>query len=321
MCKKSREGSIIMKSAVDGIPFPALPTLLSSANDLVILRLEHIPRTGYVLPEVMIVCLATLTRLKTLQIEFQSPSSHPGRISLPPETRAVLPVLTSFEFRGVCRYLEELVSRIDSPQLNSIKMSIKYSRLDDFRVAELVEYVNRSYSLQPIPFRRVKIACDGSGLYFSADDNWWSSDSIAISCGAFGWQVSDVTHVLSQFSTILSCVAHLKFCESGRAWSRHSGWLPLGMGDADWLSLFHLFTAVQTLYIPEELSGQIALALEGVAGDMVTHVLPALSLLCLENHPASSVEKFVAVRRDSDRLVTIVKKTEFDARLRCYLSE
>ena len=305
---------------LDGVPFPALPTLLSSANDLVVLRLEGIPGNGYVSLEAMIVCLATMTRLKTLHIKFQSPSSHPDQIHLPPETRAVLPALTSFEFRGFCEYLEGLVSRIDSPQLDRINISIMRPQLADFRVAQLVEFVNRSYSLQPTLFSRVTISCEGR-IYFS-DDTRGSSDSIVTSCEALGWVISDIVHVLSQFSAILSYVAHLKFCESSRPATRLEGWQPVGMGDTEWPQLLHLFTAVRTLYIPEELSGQIALALEGVAREMVTDVLPALSLLYLENQPASSVETFVAVRRDSGRpVITVNKKTEFDTRLQSYLSK
>ncbi len=48
------------------IPFPELPTLLMSARDLVSLRLDYVPPTGYISPEAMVAGLAMLTRLKTL---------------------------------------------------------------------------------------------------------------------------------------------------------------------------------------------------------------------------------------------------------------
>jgi hypothetical protein len=35
---------------LDGIPFPSLPTLLSSASNLVTLKLDKIPQTGYISP-------------------------------------------------------------------------------------------------------------------------------------------------------------------------------------------------------------------------------------------------------------------------------
>ena len=56
---------------LDGIPFPALPRLLLSTSNLVWLGLSNIPQTGYIPPEDMVLALATLTRLGTLQIGFQ----------------------------------------------------------------------------------------------------------------------------------------------------------------------------------------------------------------------------------------------------------
>jgi hypothetical protein len=98
-------------------------------------------------------------------------------------------------------------------------------------------------------------------------------------------------NLLSQFPAILSTMAHLKIYGGIGARS----WQAMGMDDAEWLPLLHLFTAVQTLYIPEELSGHIILAREDVAKETATDVLPALSLLCLENqpcHPSKSSSLF-----------------------------
>ncbi len=47
-----------------GIPYPALPSLLLSASNLVELRLHEIPPTGYISPESMVVGLAALPRLE-----------------------------------------------------------------------------------------------------------------------------------------------------------------------------------------------------------------------------------------------------------------
>ena len=63
-----------------GIPFPQLPRLLLSTNDLVVLRLEKIPDSGYIPCDVMAAGLSTSTKLETLIIEFQSMDPHsPGR--------------------------------------------------------------------------------------------------------------------------------------------------------------------------------------------------------------------------------------------------
>ncbi|KAH9172839.1 hypothetical protein EDB89DRAFT_840474 [Lactarius sanguifluus] len=68
---------------LDVIPFPALPTLLLSASDLLELHLLNIPPTGYIAPDATIACLAVLPRLEQFVIEFQWATPRPGRISPP----------------------------------------------------------------------------------------------------------------------------------------------------------------------------------------------------------------------------------------------
>jgi len=48
------------------IPFPTLPKLLLSANDLVRLSLEDIKRAGYISPDVMATCLAVFDKARLL---------------------------------------------------------------------------------------------------------------------------------------------------------------------------------------------------------------------------------------------------------------
>ena len=96
-------------------PFPALPTLLLSARDLVTLQLYSIPPAGYISPEEMVACLAVLPRLKMFGIEFDMLTPQLNRSHPPPIARAILPALTSFNFRGCCGYLEDLVAPIDGP--------------------------------------------------------------------------------------------------------------------------------------------------------------------------------------------------------------
>ena len=100
-----------------GISIRRLPKLLLSTTDLVALDLMRIPHSAHVSPETMVMSLSRLTRLRFLRLGFKSPQSRPGqeRRRLPPPARTVLPSLTSFLFRGVSEYLEDLVSRIDTP--------------------------------------------------------------------------------------------------------------------------------------------------------------------------------------------------------------
>ncbi|KAH9160014.1 hypothetical protein EDB89DRAFT_1915308 [Lactarius sanguifluus] len=117
-----------------GIPFPALPRLLSSTNNLVYFQLDDIPPSGYISPQEMAAGLATLTRLEFFSIEFSSYHSSPtGDVTLP-ETRVVLPALVSFEFAGNDKYLEHFVAQIDTPRLEFLGITCFFHRsLDKFK--------------------------------------------------------------------------------------------------------------------------------------------------------------------------------------------
>ena len=112
----------LQRFSLQNIAFPAFPRLVLSTTHLSHLSLWRIPIAGYISPEAMVTCLATLPRLERLFIGFESFQSRPDRIGLPPSTRAVLPTLGRFGFQGVSEYLEDLVARIDTPKLVWLKV-------------------------------------------------------------------------------------------------------------------------------------------------------------------------------------------------------
>jgi hypothetical protein len=101
---------------LEGITVPALPSFLSSANNLVDLQLKNIPQSGYISPEVMVPSLAALKRLDNLCIWFKAPISRLQLRSPPGSTRHLLSLVT-FKFHGSSDYLEHLLAQIDTPQL------------------------------------------------------------------------------------------------------------------------------------------------------------------------------------------------------------
>jgi len=102
-----------------GIPFPDVPKLLLTMNDLVHLRLEKIPDTGYISPEAMVTALSTCAKLETLIVEFKPGDPHPDLTSqeITSIVRVFLPALTFFTFSGNGRYFDNFVPRIESPAL------------------------------------------------------------------------------------------------------------------------------------------------------------------------------------------------------------
>jgi hypothetical protein len=125
----------------DGTPFPAVWELLLSTHDLVTLELWNIPHSGYISPEAMATCLATMTNLSTLRLGFRSPRSCPNRARrrLPPLSR-----LTLLEFRGVSEYLEDLVSRVDAPLLYMVDISFfNQLILDTPQLSQFIGHLGR----------------------------------------------------------------------------------------------------------------------------------------------------------------------------------
>ena len=291
---------------LEGIPFPTLPTLLPSATDLVVLHLHGIPHTGYFTPEAMVASLATLTSLDVLYIAFQSHTSRPNQSGngrrVAPLTRAVLPALTSFEFRGASEYLEDIVSRIDAPRLTVF--SIWYFNQLIFQVPQLFRFVGRTQIPEQAPTMDAEVFFHDSLVYISLYSGQVESGQIPldlqISCKELDWQVSHLAAVLSQSSVILSKVVHLSIDAHDLQPS-----LQDDVDHIEWLELFRQFTAVETLEVSARLAGHVAVALKDVTAEMVPEMLPALQLLCLEDESVGGIEQFVTTRQLSGQPIAI----------------
>ena len=332
---KSKEGSELVLPAeflggsaprlqhicLHSISFPALPTLLLS-TDLVSLELRDIPPIGYFSPEALVVGLAASPRLKVFIFGFQFDTSRPRRICLPPETRTVLPTLTTFRFRGGSEYLEDFVARIDSPQLKGI--GIYYlNQLADFQAAQLAKFIDRSVSPKSVLFRHVSVAFFPEQVTLDAvrhpshpsEPKLQSATSVL--CEGIDWQVSHMAQVLSQFSATLSNVVHLNLNTSPKEYRQPED------TDVEWVHLLHQFSTAQTLHVSRGIAGPVALALESIVGQMlIAEVLPSLELIYMEGQPASTVGKFVAARQLADLPVTVVDtEEEFDEKIKSYASE
>ena len=310
----------LQEICLDGIPFLTLPTLLLSTSDLVVLKLDNIPNTGYISPEAMITCLTALIKLRTLSIGFRSPTSRSDQmIRRPgPQTRAVLPALTFFDFRGTSEYLEDLVAQIDTPRLDYFR--ITYFNRFAFDVAQLSQFISRTESLELDRSKHAELYFGGSNVNIRLDceqvGRRQSRLFLQISCQGLDRQVSLLAQVLGQSPAMLSNVGHLSI----HAHCSQLGWEEDeedDMGDTGYLELLRPFIAVETLRIHGHSAGPVALALEIVAEEMAdAEVLPVLHLLWLQDLPVASLEHFTEVRLHSDCPVTIVN-TEREFLNRC----
>jgi hypothetical protein len=297
----------LQEITLSGIPFPELPALLLSASDLVKLELRGIPPTGYISPEAMVVGLAALPRLETFIIEFQPVTRRPNRIHPPSVARTVLLALTFFHFQGASEYLEDLVSRIDSPQLDQVHIDY-LNQLVDVQVAQLSKFINRSVGPILTSYGHARVTLFDDKISFNMNPHeihptlGWPRIRTSILCQGIDWQVSHMAQLLSQFSAISSNAAHLKL--GLEAQSEEDCQLE-GMDDVEWLHFLHQFSTVQSLHVSRNLAGHISLALEDITEEMVAEVLPSLGSICLVGQPASSIKKFISVRQLSGRPVIV----------------
>ena len=284
----------------NGISFSAIPKLLLCANDLVYLYLVAIPHSGYVSPEVMATCLSAMTRLESLRLEFESPRSRPERASRhsSPQTPAVLPVLTNFRFKGVSEYLEELVARIDAPQLD--RVWIKFFNQLIFDLVQLPRFIGRAEMLKPFNQVNVMFHDDYVDVAVFPSQTSKAHDNslhMIISCRESEWQLSSLTQIckssLPPFSALESL--YVRKNEYSPAWQDD-------MKDTQWLELLYPFAGVKNLYLGKDIALHVAFALQGFAEERVTEVLPALQNLFFQGYQSpgpiqEAIEQFVIARQ------------------------
>jgi len=286
---------------LEGISFPSLPTFFVS-SDLVYLSLQRIPTSGYISPEAMAAYLAPLSNLETLLIGFSSPRSRPNQLIPPPLAlaRIVLPALTRLSFRGVSEYLEHLISRIDTPTLDTV--DIHFFMDLDFHIPQLNQFIARLERFkQP---HRAKVFFGDKGIEINVVGQ--ATLYLQIRCQRLDYQVSSVAQVCRELSPYLSFVGKLDM-------RPFIGVLPALQNDMDsaqWLEIFHSFIAVQSLRVRKELVPLVAPALQDLTGDRVTEVLPVLRYLHLEElEPSGSlweaIQPFIKARQLSDHPVDI----------------
>jgi len=288
------------------IAFPALPKLLLSANGLVHLDLRHIAHAGYISPEVMVASLSLMTNLRYFGLKFDSPDSRPSRESRfpPPMIRTTLLALTRFSFGGVSEYAEDFVARIDAPLLHDIQISF-FNQLT-FDIPQLSQFINHvewSNSLST--------TVSFSGYCADVELSSGTNDRLLmeISCRQVDWQLSSVAQFCAMSLPPISTLENLTVTASSYA----DGLPHFGQFDIEhsqWEELLHPFTNVKNLYLHDAVGLHSVTALQGLAGESITQVLPALQSLFIKWFQPSgptreAAESFVAARQRFGRPIAI----------------
>jgi hypothetical protein len=188
-----------------GIPFRGLPNLHLSATHLLYLKLLNIPHSGYISPDAIVALLSVLSSLEELSLEFQSPLSGPNRETRcpSPSKRSVISALTSLHFKGVIEYLEDLVTGINTPQLD--ELYIRFFNQIDSDTPRLAQFINRTPKLGKR--NATVLFYDDFALVGLSPGT--STLEIAISCREPDWQLSSIEQVCNSSLHPLSTVEDL----------------------------------------------------------------------------------------------------------------
>jgi hypothetical protein len=287
------------------IPFPGLWNLLLSATHLFSLYLDSIPHSGYFSPKEIVAALSTFASLAELTLVFESPQSRPHWASRPPppKTRSVLPALISFSFKGVGEYLDDVVARIDAPQLEMLDTTF-FNQIV-FDTPQLIQFISRMPTLKTYERARVVFENGAASFILSSRTSEYGCIKVKIPCIELDWQVSSMEQVCTSCLPPLSTSEDLYIYElpsSPPVWQDN-------IENALWVELLHPISAVKNIYLSEKFASRIVPALQERRTMEVT-VLPALQNVFLEEpQPSGTVHKgiqqFVATRQATDHPIAV----------------
>jgi len=216
-------------------------------------------------------------------------------------------------FTGVSEYLEDLVTRIDSPLLECLEIGLFYQLI--FDTPQLIQFISRTPMLQVHNKARV----DFSDLYVRVTFLKTSSSSYNLSliilCGSRPErQLSSMAQIRTSFfpRSFIHMVERLYIREKSCSILKWQD----DIEDSKWLEFLHPFTDVKVLFLSEEFAPRVARSLQELVGGRTTEVLPALQNIFLEELylPApfeEAIGKFVAARQLSNHPVAISQRWPF----------
>ncbi|KAI9457879.1 hypothetical protein F5148DRAFT_338785 [Russula earlei] len=268
-------------------PFPGIPKLLLSANQLVVLSLFNIPDSGYISPQDLVTVLSAMSRLETLSLGFRSPL-YPASRPPPPLTRSGLPALTGLTFCGVHEYLEGLLAPIEVPLLN--KLDVTFFMDIDFVIPQLHRLITKAESFKRCDIAIVRTSDRAIRFTVYRDTNKLPTLLLEIRCRELDWQLGSLAQVCSSSLPFLSTLVHLDIVDGNVP---QSHWKD-EMETTQWLELLAPLTAMKVLHLSHQVAPHVCQALEELVGERVTEVLPALQNIFLEGlEPLGSVPKYI----------------------------
>ncbi|KAI9450045.1 hypothetical protein F5148DRAFT_1379180 [Russula earlei] len=269
---------------LENCPFPGVPKLLLSSNQLVVIFLWNIPDLGYISPQDLATALSVLSRLESLGLGFESPL-YPASRPPPPLTRSVLPALTELAFRGVHEYLEDLLAQIEVPFLNTLE--ITFFMVPDFVLPQLHRLISHAESFETCDRATVRTvpSWNPSQFFMSLQ----TSLLLEIGCRELDSHLASLAQACPSTFPLISKLTQLEIVDD----VPQLHWLG-DMETTQWLELLVPFLAVKHLRLSHRVAPHVCQALVELAEERLTDVLPALQNIFLKGlKPLESVPKYI----------------------------
>jgi hypothetical protein len=254
-----------------GIAFPALLGLLYSSRNLVDLQLHKVLDPWHFSPETLTTALSGMVQLRSLSLHFL-PTAYYLASPLPSGKRIVLPVLTHLTFRGNTEYLGGLVTRIDAPRLEHIKVTFSnIITLDLSKLSEFIDRIEIHKSHQEAHRRAYLLSSERTISLSLIQPGAPTCLTLELFCKPLSKQLSFMTQICICFSAFVSNVEDLRI--SARPSS--------GQDDNDrkqWREVISRFEGAKWFHVVGDHSTDIVRALRPPDGWRET-VLPSLHKL------------------------------------------
>ncbi|KAI9452740.1 hypothetical protein F5148DRAFT_497315 [Russula earlei] len=279
--------------ALGNCSFPGIPKLLMSANHLLVLILWNIPDSGYFSPQALVTALSAMSRLESLNLKFRSPRSRPDppSRSTPPLIRSILSALTYLLFQGVHEYLEDLLAQIEAPLLSTL--AITFFMDLDFVVPQLHRLISQAERFKTCDKAFVETSYRAIQFGIFRETPQSPEISLEIRCRELDYQLSSLAQVCGS-SLLLSTLVQLDIVDHWHVLPRPHSHRIDDIETTQWLELLDPFTAVKDLRLSNRVARHVCQALEELAEERVTQVLPSLHNVFLRSlQPLESVPKFI----------------------------
>ncbi|KAH9172658.1 hypothetical protein EDB89DRAFT_2069551 [Lactarius sanguifluus] len=262
------------------ISFPSLPLLLSTSQNLVDLHLRTDTLRSPEFPSTwaLVDALSGMTRLESLSLYTHSSAflrTHAG-VLLPSGRRVVLPVLARLEFRGICKYLEDLVTEIDAPCLKKIELTFFNHPGGLSQLGKFIYQIEAQRSYSRAEFR----TDDPNYAAIRFDLSGCESPHLLLRtrCKGLDMQLSSMAHICILLPPFLLGMRDLGIITSSLSSDQ------VTVAGEKWLRLLRPFSGVERFYVGGELAIDIMHALQQAEGEFAT-VVPALHKLYVIKEP------------------------------------